>query len=82
MRLRAKKLIDVGRVPFATCLGNHRLPSSIDDFRLIRSPDRDAIAEAFEALADAIQKRNRVTALQHAVDEHPEAFEEYAGAMR
>jgi hypothetical protein len=55
-------------------------------FRLIAATvDRDGIIGAFENLATDIQARDdvdRVTALQRAVDEHPDRFEEYARAMR
>jgi hypothetical protein len=60
--------------------------SEAGTFTLIRATvDRDGIIDAFEALATQIQARDdchRVTALQRAVDENPERFEEYARAMR
>jgi hypothetical protein len=55
-------------------------------FRLIPATvDRDGVADAFEALATKIQLRDRcdrVTALQRAIDENPDRFEEYTRAMR
>ena len=64
--------------------GTALLPASMSNqtFTLIKAPprDADAVAVAFEALATAIQRRDRcarVEALQRAVDEHPEAFERY-----
>jgi hypothetical protein len=55
-------------------------------YRLIKAPpvDRDAVAAAFEALATRIQQRDhsaRVTALQRAIDENPEAYERYCRAV-
>jgi hypothetical protein len=54
--------------------------------RLIKAipVDHDAVAAAFEALATAIQHRDgcdRVTALQRAVDENPQAFRAYGRSM-
>jgi len=56
-------------------------------FRLIPAVpiDRNRMAAAFEALATRIQQRDhcdRVTALQRAVDENPERFDEYVRAMQ
>jgi len=58
---------------------------SSSSFRLIKAAplDRDAVAAAFEALATKLQQRDgsdRVTALQRAIDEHPERFAEYCRA--
>lgn len=61
-------------------------PATVNTFTLIKAPpiDADAICAAFEALATAIQRRDRcdrVTALQRAIHEHPKAFEAYYRAM-
>jgi hypothetical protein len=52
--------------------------------RMMQVPlDPEAIATAFERIADRIQARTGliVGALQKAVDEHPAAFERYIAAV-
>jgi hypothetical protein len=54
-----------------------------NSYKLIKTRPVDPCA-VFEALATRIQRRDRcdrVTALQRAVDEHPEQFEAYCRAV-
>ena len=53
--------------------------------RMMQAPlAPEAVATAFERIADRVQARtgcDRIAALQRAVDEHPDAYRRYCAAM-